>query len=77
MMHLCIIGNYIFKWISMNDNFWILDKISLKYVPLGQIDNMGALVQIMVWHQSDDKPLSEPMMVWFTDAYMRHSASMS
>ena len=28
----------------------------------GVIDNMAALVQIMAWHRSGDKPLSEPMM---------------
>ena len=31
----------------------------------------------MAWHRPGDKPLSEPMMVKFTDAYMRHSASAS
>ena len=31
----------------------------------------------MAWRQAGDKPLSEPMMVWFTDAYMCHLASMS
>ena len=29
------------------------------------------------WRRGNDEPLSEPMMVWFTDAYMRRSASMS
>ena len=32
----------------------------------------SALVQIMAWHQSSDKPLSEPMMVLFTEAYMHY-----
>ena len=31
----------------------------------------------MAWRRLSDKPLSEPMMAYFTDAYMRHSASMS
>ena len=39
----------IFKYISLNENFQILNKISLKYVPLGLIDNMTALVQIMAF----------------------------
>ena len=30
----------------------------------------------MAWRRPVDKPLSEPMMVKFIDAYMRHSASM-
>ena len=29
----------------------------------------------MTWRRSGDKPLSEPMMVKFTDAFMRQSAS--
>ena len=32
---------------------------------------------IMAWRQTGDKPLSEPMMTQFNDAYMRRSASMS
>ena len=35
------------------------NKISPKYVPEGLIDNIAALVHIMVWHQTRDKPLSE------------------
>ena len=30
---------------------------------MGPINNIPALVQIMAWHRSGDKPLSEPMMV--------------
>ena len=52
-------------------------KISLKYVPQVLIDNMAALVQIMAWRRRSDKPLSEPMLVCCTNAYMRHSALMS
>ena len=44
----------------------ILIKISLKFVPKGPIDNNPALVQI------GNKPLSEPMLTRFTDAYMWH-----
>ena len=46
-------------------------------VPRGSINNMSSLVQIRAWCRSDDKPLSEPMMALFNDAYMRHLASMS
>ena len=59
----------IVKGIFMNENIWIFNKISLKYVPLGLTDNMAALVQIMAWCQTGDKPLSETMM--------GYSASMS
>ena len=32
-------------------------------------DNMSALVQIMAWRRPGDKPLFEPMLTQFTDAY--------
>ena len=53
----------IFKCIFMNEDVRILIKISLKFVPKDPINNNPALVQIMAWHRSGDKPLSEPMMV--------------
>ena len=53
----------IFKHIFFNENVWIFIKISLKFVPKGPINNIPALVQIMAWCRSGDKPLSEPMMV--------------
>ena len=53
----------------------ILIKISLKFVPKGQIDNILVLVQIMAWRRPGDKPLSEPMMASLLK-HMRHSASM-
>ena len=59
----------IFKYIFLNENVWILIKISLKFIPMGPIDNIPALVQVMAWHQSDDKPLSGPMMVFLMDSY--------
>ena len=53
----------VFKCIFWNENVWISLKISLKFVPRGQINNFPALVPIMAWHRPGDKPLSEPMMV--------------
>ena len=53
----------IFKCIFLKENVWISTKISLKFVPEGPINNIPALVQIMAWRRSGDKPLSEPMMV--------------
>ena len=53
----------IFKWIFLNENVWIPIKISLKFVPKGPSNNIPALVQIMAWRRSGDKPSSEPMMV--------------
>ena len=66
----------VFKCNFLNENVWILIKISLKFVPKGPINNIRALVWIMVWHRTGDKPLSESMMTKFNDAYMRHSASI-
>ena len=53
----------IFKSIFVNENVWILIKISLKFVPKVPINNIPALVRIMAWCRPGDKPLSEPMMV--------------
>ena len=62
----------IFKCILLNENVWISNTVWLKFVPNGLIDNNTALVQMMAWHRIGDKPLSEPMMAYFGDAYMRH-----
>ena len=57
----------------LNENVWILIKVSLRFVPKGPISNNPALVQIMAFKKA---------IIWsndgtFTDAYMGHSASMS
>ena len=49
--------------ISFNENVWIPIKISLKFVPKGRINNIPALVLIMAWRRTGDKPSSEPMIV--------------
>ena len=49
----------IFKCIFLNKNVWISINISLKFVPKCHIDHIPALVQIMAWRRSGDKPLSE------------------
>ena len=43
---------------------------------MGPTDNKLALVQIMAWWRLGDKPLFEPFMAYFSDAYSRHSASL-
>ena len=50
--------------------FWF--EFSLKFVHRSPIDNKPVLVQVMAWRRTGDKPLSEPMLTQFTDAYMRH-----
>ena len=72
----CHFPDDIFKCILVNGSVWISLKLSLKFVPKIQINDIPGLVQIMAWRRPGDKPLSEPMMVKFINAYMRHSASM-
>ena len=64
------------RYLQMHFREWkvycILIKFSLKFVPKCLIDNNPALVQIMAWRRIGDKPLSEPMLTWSTEAYMRH-----
>ena len=52
----------IFKCIFLNENVWISLKISLKFVPIVQINNIPALDLITAWRRPGDKPLSEPMI---------------
>ena len=52
----------VFKCIFLTENVRISIKISLKFVPKGPINNNPALVHIMAWRWSGDRPLSEPMM---------------
>ena len=49
----------------------------LKFVHKVPIYTKAAMVQIIVWRLTGDKPLSEPMMAYVTDAYMCHSPSVS
>ena len=72
-----ILAEDIFKCIFLNEDIWILIIISLKFVRNGQITNIPLLVQVMAWCRTGNKPLPEPMLNQFTDACMRHLASMS
>ena len=54
--------------VHLNENCCISIQISPKSVPKGPIDNMSTLIQTLTWCRLSDKPLSEPMMVQFTDA---------
>ena len=49
--------------------FWL--KISLKFVPNGAIDKTSIGLDNGLARNSG-KPLFEPMLTQFTDAYMRH-----
>ena len=61
-----------FRCIFLNENDRIPIRISLKYVSKSPIDSKPALVHVMAWRRKGDKPLPEPMLDQFTDAYMRH-----
>ena len=67
-----VLADDVFNCIFLNENDRIQIKISLKYVPRSPIDNKQALVQLMAWRRIGDKPLSEPMLIRFNDAYVRH-----
>ena len=67
-----ILANDIFKRIFLNENDIIPIQISLKLVPRSPIDNKPALDQVLAWRRKGDKPLPVPMVIQFTDAYMRH-----
>ena len=59
-----------------SENVSVSIKISIKFLPRCPINNIPALVQIMAWRRTGDKPLSQPMMVSLL-LHMRHSAYMS
>ena len=66
------VADAIFNHIVLNENVWISIKISLNIVSKGPIDIDQALVKAMAWRRTADKPLPEPMLTKFIDAYMRH-----
>ena len=49
-----------FSWMKMYEFDWNLFLFDWNNVP---INNIPAVVQIMAWRRSGDKPLSEPMMI--------------
>ena len=52
-----ILADDIFKYIFLNENYRIPIQISLKFVPRGPIDSKTAMVQVMAWRRTGDKPL--------------------
>ena len=62
----------IFSCIFLYENGRIPIQISMKYAPRGLVDNDPALVQVMAWRRTGDKPLPEPMITKFNDVYMQH-----
>ena len=70
--YLDITSTWHFRCIFVNEKYFILIQIPLKCVRSGPLENNPALFSIMAWHRISDKPLSEPMLTRFIDAYMRH-----
>ena len=57
----------------MNEKLCIFIRNTLTFVPIGLTDNKAALFQVMAWQrQASVKPLPEPMMTQFIDAYTQH-----
>ena len=54
----------ILKSISSCENCSILIKISHQFLPMGLINNMASLVQMMAWCRTGEKPISEPVMAY-------------
>ena len=67
-----ILADDIFKIIFLNENDRIPIQISLKIVPMSPMDSKPALVQVMAWRRTGNKPLPEPMLTQFTEGYMRN-----
>ena len=52
-----------FQRIFFNKNVWIAIKISLKFVPKGPMNKIPAMIQIMAWRRSGDKPSSYATLI--------------
>ena len=72
-----ILADNNFKCIFFNENDGIPIRISMKFVPRVPIDNRPALVQVMAWHRTGDKPLPETMLTQFNDAFLLHQGELS
>ena len=59
----------IFRCIFVNENIWMLNKISSKYVWECQIDNKSTLIRVTAWRRAGDKPLPEPMDALVSDIF--------
>ena len=67
--HSASLADDIFNRIFLNKNGWISITILLNSIPKNPIDNKPALVQVMAWHRTGDKPLHEPVLTQFIDVY--------
>ena len=58
------------KCIFLDKNDKTPIQIQLKFGLMGPIDNKPDLVKIMAWRRTGNKPLAEPMLTQFSDAWM-------
>ena len=65
------------RCIFVNVQRCISITISLRFVPMGLVDNNPEFVYIMSRHRIGDKLLSEAMLTRFTDAYMRQEEEIN
>ena len=70
----CHVADDILKRIFLNENVFLNDNFN-NHCSLES--DKSSLFQIMAWRRIGDKPLSQLMTAYLTDAYMSHSASMS
>ena len=57
-----ILADDTYKCIFLTEKDRIQIQMSLKFVARIPVDIKPALVQVMAWHRTGDKPLPEPMM---------------
>ena len=72
-----IFADDIFKCIFMNEKFCFVIRNLLKFVTKGPFDYKLAVVQVVAWHRTGNKPLPEALLTQFPDEYMRHAGEMS
>ena len=60
----------VFRCIFVNQKCCVFDWNFTELFPKGPIENNAGLVSIMAWRRKGYKPLSEPMLAWFTDVYI-------
>ena len=60
------------QWKCLNFNYNMYNFTEVYSEAKGPIDYKSALVQVVAWHRTGEKPLPESMLTQFTDAYIRY-----
>ena len=61
----------------MKEKSCVMIRISMRFLPKDPINNKLAMVQVMAWCRTGNKPLPEPMLTQLLNAYMWHYEEMS